>query len=260
MDRGQFLKDVANNAGAIVREKYHHINSVRTKSVKGDVVTEVDEESERYISSRICAEYPDDGILGEEKGVLSEPLGGTTWIIDPIDGTRNYVIGIPFFCVSIGICEDGVPVEGVIYDPIHDEMFYAKKGGGAWLNDAPIEVIDDGSIEDSVVQVSWVKHRVNGQKFVEYIQNLSHDTSYFRRLGSAALVLAYVACGRLHGYLQGGLSPWDVAAGVILVQEAGGVVTDFAGSPLNMNECDIEIITGNPEIHDTLLNRVVKQA
>ena len=198
-----------------------------------------------------------DRILSEESGALGNESGEITWVIDPIDGTRNYKVGIPFFCVSIGAAKQGVAQMGAVYDPMHDEMFFAERGRGAYLNGERIEVSKDSSMEDCIVSVSWVKRKVDGTKYIEYIQKLSRDTSYFRRLGSAALVLSYVACGRIDGYLQGGLNPWDVAAGVVLIEEAGGVVTDFQGKPIDLSKKDIEIVTGNRDIHSILLNQVI---
>ncbi len=257
MQLDEFIQDVARGAGRIAKDKFHKAKKWRTKTDRGDIVTEVDEECERYIIDRVTRQYPQDRILSEESGALGNESGEITWVIDPIDGTRNYKVGIPFFCVSIGAAKQGVAQAGAVYDPTHDEMFFAERGRGAYLNGERIEVSKDCSMEDCIVSVSWVKRKVDGTKYIEYIQKLSRDTSYFRRLGSAALVLSYVACGRIDGYLQGGLNPWDVAAGVVLIEEAGGVVTDFQGKPIDLSKRDIEIVTGNRDIHSILLNQVI---
>ncbi|OFX17335.1 MAG: hypothetical protein A2Z18_10110 [Armatimonadetes bacterium RBG_16_58_9] len=258
MQLDEFVRDVARGAGKIVKEKFHAPKTVRSKSAPGDVVTEVDEESERYIVERIRSEYPNDCILSEECGSIGGVCCENMWIIDPIDGTRNYATQVPFFCVSIGLAHNGKAEMGAIFDPIHDEMFFAQRGAGAYLNGGRIEVSEQDSFEDAIISVSWVKRRTDRAKFLRYIEELSHDTSYFRRFGSAALVMSYLASGRVHAYIQGGLNPWDVAAGIVLIEEAGGTVTDFAGNPIDLQNADIEIATANPKLHSFLLDRVIR--
>ncbi|MCE5315207.1 MAG: inositol monophosphatase family protein [Armatimonadota bacterium] len=253
------MQDIALGAGQIIKSKFHHIKKWHTKSDPGDIVTEADEASEKYVIDRIRSAYPDDRILSEESGAIGDGNSGRVWIIDPLDGTRNYMMGIPLFCVSIGLAIDGSPIMGTIYDAIHDEMFFAERGKGAFMNGDPISVCREESLEDSLVSVSWVRRKVDGQAFVEYVEQISRDTSYFRRFGSAALVMAYIASGRIHAYMQGGLNPWDVAAGVIIIEEAGGVVTDFHGRPIDLRNQDIEILTANPALHSMLLRDVVSQ-
>lgn len=221
-------------------------------------MTEVDEQSERYIIDRIRSEYPNDAILSEEIGAIGE--AENVWVIDPLDGTRNYTMGIPFFCVTMAVTTEGRAFVGVTYDPIHDEMFLARKGERATLNGEPIHVSDESAIEDSIISVSWVKRKVDRRQFVEYIEDISRDTSYFRRFGSAALVMCYVASGRIHGYVQGGLNPWDVAAGTLIIGEAGGAITDFRGADIDLRNKDIEVATANPVLHSTLLNRVIRRS
>lgn len=259
MQLEDFMKDLALGAGKIIKDKFHAVKKWHAKADLGDIVTEVDIASEKYVIDRIREQYPDDRILSEESGVIGEGSKGRLWIIDPLDGTRNYMTGIPFFCVSIVVTADGKPEMGVIYDPIHDEMYFASRGGGAYLNDEPIHVSTQESLRDSLVSVSWVRRKVDREVFVDYIEQISRDTSYFRRLGSAALVLTYIAAGRLHAYMQGGLNPWDVAAGVLIVEEAGGVVTDFQGEPIDLRNPDIEILTSNPVLHKLLLDNVISK-
>lgn len=259
MELEEFVKDVARGAGRILIDGFHKVKSWRSKDGKGDVVTEIDEESERYIIDRIRREFPNDRILSEESGLSGSGGDERVWIVDPLDGTRNYVMGVPFFCVSIGVTRGGSPIVGAIYDPVHNEMFFAARGGGAFLNGERIEVSHEETLDDSVISVSWVKRRADRRRFVTYIEELSRDTSFFRRFGSAALVTAYVACGRVHAYVQGGLNPWDVAAGILIVEEAGGVVTDFAGKPIDLTNKDIDLLTANPAMHEILLERVIKR-
>lgn len=258
MELDAFIQDVAKGAGQILMEWYHSEKAWHTKGDRGDIVTEVDELSEKYILGRIQKVYPDDHILSEEAGSVGE-VGEDRreWIIDPLDGTRNYMMGIPFFCVSIGVTRGGVAEAGAVYDPMHDEMFYARRGRGATLNGEPISVSPEKELEDSIVSVSWVKRKADRNRFVRYIEELSKDTSYFRRFGSAALVLCYIASGRLHAYIQAGLNPWDVAAGVVIIEEAGGVITDFEGKPLDLRDRRIEVVTANPDLHSLIMNKVI---
>ncbi|MCL5104298.1 MAG: inositol monophosphatase [Armatimonadetes bacterium] len=255
MQLEDFIQDVARGAGGIIREKYQKLDTWRAKGSRGDVVTEVDEASEKYVIDRIKAEFPDDGIISEETGAQGN-LDGAVWVIDPLDGTKNYTMHIPMFAVSIGRAEGGVPSAGGIYDPIHDEMFYAERGRGASVNGRAIQVAEEKSLDDCLINVSW-SPGTDSADFIRYTEYLSHRTTYFRRFGSAAVVMAYIACGRLHGYLQAGLNPWDVAAGIVIIQEAGGVITDFKGKPIDLRDNVIHVVTANPEIHAELLYDVI---
>ncbi len=251
-----FIQDVAREAGQIQKDAYHKVKSWRTKSGRGDIVTEVDLACEKLIIQRIKDEYPSDAILSEEAGAIGQESDGPVWVIDPLDGTRNYMAGIPFFCVSIGLVRNGVAELGAIYDSIHDEMFFAHRGGGAFLNGEPISVADDGELEDVLVSIAWVKRKASRERFVRYIDRLAGQTSYFRRLGSAALVSCYVACGRIGAYLQAGLNPWDMAAGTVIIEEAGGCVTDFDGEPVDLRNPNIEIITAGPKLHSVIMRQI----
>ena len=258
MQLDEFVQDVARGAGRILKEKFHAPMTWRQKTGRGDIVTEVDEEAERYIVGRIREHCPDHAILSEECGAVGGENSQDTWIVDPVDGTRNYATGVPFFCVSIGLARNGASEMGAVYDPIHDEMFFARRGKGAYLNGQRIEVAREESIEDSVIPVGWVRRKGDRAEFLQYIEVLSHDTSHFLRFGSAALVMAYMAGGRVDACIYGGLNSWDVAAGVVLIEESGGIVTDFAGNPIDLRNKDIEIAAANPKLHSVLLERVIR--
>lgn len=253
----EFMQDLARGAGRIQKDKFQKISHWRAKSGRGDIVTEVDYECERYILDRLREECPDATIMSEESGASGVPGGESVWIIDPLDGTRNYATGIPFFAVSIGVAVNGAAEAGVVYDAIHDEMFSAERGKGAYLNGEPISVSEDASLDDAVISVAWVQTKADRRQFMKFIEEMSRDTAYFRRLGSAALIMAYVACGRIAGYIQGGLSPWDVAGGAILIPEAGGVMTDFHGSPIDLRKPNLEVAAANPTIHAIFTDRVL---
>jgi len=254
-----FIQDLARTAGHIQKKAFHHTYSWRSKTGKGDIVTEIDEACERLILDRITREFPNYPILSEESGAFGVEEDMPVWVIDPLDGTRNYKMGIPFFCTSIGLVRKGVPEIGAIYDPIHDEMFFAERGKGAFVNGERISIGCEDSLEDAIVSISWVKQKVNRHTFLNFIDELSHQTSYFRRFGSAALVTAYVACGRVDAYMQGGLNPWDMAAAVLLIEEAGGMITDFQGKPIDIRNKDIEVVTANPKLHSILLEKVIRR-
>jgi myo-inositol-1(or 4)-monophosphatase len=255
----QFIQDMAREAGQIQKDAFHKLHVWRSKTGRGDIVTEVDEACEKLIIDRIKAEYPDYPILSEESGATGVEEDRPVWVIDPLDGTRNFMMGIPFFCCSIGLVRKGRTEIGAVYDGVHDEMFFAKRGDGASLNGERIEVSDWDSLEDACVSIAWVRTKSKRRRFLGYIEELSQHTSYFRRFGSAALVACYVACGRMHAYVQGGLSPWDMAAAVLIAEEAGAVVTDFDGQPVDIRDEKIAVVMANPRLHEMLLNDILRK-
>lgn len=259
MNIQEFIIKTSRGAGEIIKSGFGNVKNRRTKGGdRGDIVTDVDFESERYVVDRIRSAFPDHAIYSEEAGALGESPEGYLWLIDPIDGTRNFATGIPFFCVSIALAKDGVAQYGAVYDPIHDELFFAERGEGATLNGVTIQVSSEKSLADAIVSVSWTRKDSERKTFVNYIDRMAHETSYFRRFGSAALISAYVACGRADLYLQGQTNPYDIAAGAILVEEAGGVVTDFAGNPLDLRKPKTDILAANPELHRMILGEVIR--
>lgn len=258
MNLNDFIQSMARDAGQIQKDAFRKANTWRTKSGRGDIVTEIDEACDKLIIGRIKQEFPNDPILSEEAGAIGVEEDRPVWIIDPLDGTRNYMMGIPFFCVSIGLVRGGIPEVGAIYDPIHDEMFFAHRGEGAFLNGEPISVSQDDTLEDSIVSIAWVRSKVDRHRFMRYIERLSKETSYFRRFGSAALVSCYVACGRINAYLQGGLNPWDMAAAVVILEEAGGCITNFDGRPIDLRHKNIDVVTANPKLQSLLMEEVTR--
>ncbi|MEN6373064.1 MAG: inositol monophosphatase family protein [Armatimonadota bacterium] len=257
MELREFITDTARGAGEIILSHYGQIKTKHAKEGRGDIVTEVDIESESYVIRRIKEEFPNHSIVSEESGKAGTPDTGYTWYIDPLDGTRNYALGIPFFCVSIALAKDGVAEYGVIFDPLHNELFYAAKGQGAMLNSRLIKVSGEIDLEDSVITVSWLRSRTAYSKFANYIERISSNTSYFRRFGSAALVSAYVAAGRVDAYMQGAINPWDIAAGTLIIEEAGGIVTDFEGRPIDLRKPYIDILAATPVIHEKIMRKVL---
>ncbi len=226
-----------------------------------DYASEVDADAEKVIVKELKRAYPDYGIFGEEGGVQGGN-GRYTWVIDPLDGTSNYLRGFPHYCVSIALVENGEPLDAVIFDPLRNELFTASRGAGAVLNDRRIRVADRKELEGAMVHTGFApreRARVGAQlKCVDALLVQAEDV---RRTGSAALDLAYVACGRADAYFEAGVKAWDIAAGVLLVREAGGRVCDFKGAaPARMDAKGPEkfqIVAGNIKVSDALQKVIV---
>jgi len=245
---------IAREAGALLREFYR--KGVRTE-YKGDVdlVTEADRASEKLIGERLRTAFPEHGIYGEE-GTRSGLDAEFRWYVDPLDGTTNFAHGFPAFCVVLG-CErrtpglaadeDGEMVAGVIYDPLRDEMFSAARGEGATLNGEPIHVSRARLLQESLIATGFPSHKRHRSPNVHFYQEFTLRSHGVRRAGSAALDLAYVACGRLDGFWEFQLNPWDTSAGYLLVEEAGGTITHFDGSKFTLDSR--EVLATNSLIH-----------
>ncbi len=242
-------KQAALEAGGLLRE-YFRTDFRVSKKGPIDFVTEIDLKSEQLILERIRAAYPDHRILAEEAGANSND-SPFNWLIDPLDGTTNYAHGFPAFCVSIALEYGGKLETGVVYDPMAGELFWASRGCGAFLNDEPIRVSDEDALGESLLGTGFsydpAALRINLRLFHEFMTRAAG----VRRVGSAARDLACVACGRFDGVWEFQLHPWDVAAGMLLVEEAGGRVTSFEGGPCSAR--DQRILLSNGRIHDAML-------
>ncbi len=238
---------LAREAGDLIRSRLDDVISISTKSTATDMVTEVDRQSERLIVSRLESLRPGDALLGEE-GTTSAGNTGVRWIFDPLDGTTNYIYGFPAFCVSIGVEVDGHPVAGAVYDPLRGEMFTATAGGGAVVDGRPIHVTTQPSIETALVSTGFgydpSRRAFQGRVLAEVVPRVRD----IRRAGSAALDLCWVACGRVDAYYEFGLNDWDMAAGALIVREAGGRTGAFAGAPAGVNT----ILASGPAIFEPL--------
>ena len=229
-----------------------------SKKGPGDFVTSADRRTEKILIDELQKAHPEYGIITEETGIINKSNTKYRWIIDPIDGTSNFLNGIPQFAISIGFEEDGEIKCGVIFNPILNEMFCAEKGNGAYLNNSRIRVSNKKKIKDSLIVTGGPKgtSKIKDKIFSEYI-NVSSNVSNVRKFGSAALDMAYVACGRFDGYWQRELNYWDVAAGIIILKEAGGFVDYFeedAKLPLKKN-----ILATNANIHEELKGLINKK-
>ncbi len=218
----------------------------------GDFVSQADRKAEKIIQDELMKSRPTYGFLGEESEEIKGTDGAHRWIVDPLDGTTNFLHGIPIFGVSIALERNNEIVAGVIYNPAMDELYTAERGGGAFLNDRRLRVASRRVLSDAVIGCG-VPHlgRGNHGKFLLELRHVMGEVAGVRRFGSAALDLAYVAAGRLDGYWENDLSAWDIAAGIILVREAGGYVSDFNGGTSILETGTV--LAGNEHIHKALL-------
>ncbi len=256
-DLQRFL-DVATEAasagGAVLQHYWGNLSNIQQKGRPGDLVTEADKAAEKEVLSVLKRHLPDHAILAEESGSIAasdDGVPGLLWAVDPLDGTTNYTHQYPFCGCSVGLLIDGKPAVGAIFDPVRNHLFRAAKGLGATCNREPIGVSGTESLAESLLVTGFAYDRREtiDNNYAEFC-HLTHLTRGVRRGGSASIDLAYVACGRLDGYWERGLSPWDVAAGVVLVEEAGGMVSAYDQSPF-----DIEtgrILATNGKVHREL--------
>jgi myo-inositol-1(or 4)-monophosphatase len=223
----------------------------------GDFVTSADRRTEKIIIEELQKAHPEYGILTEEAGFINKSNVKNRWIIDPIDGTMNFLNGVPQFAISIGYEEDNEIKCGAIFNPIMNEMFCAEKGNGAYLNNSRIRVSNKKKIKDALLVTGGPKgaSKIKEKIFSEYI-NVSNNVSNVRKFGSAALDMAYVACGRFDGYWQRELNYWDIAAGIVILKEAGGFVDFFDDDPkLPIKK---NVLASNSNIHDEL-NKLINK-
>jgi myo-inositol-1(or 4)-monophosphatase len=247
-----FAIETARDAGNLLLEKFGRITTV-TK--KGDInlVTEADLASEELIVERIRSHFPKHSVLAEEGGDVITIGGDSTWkwIIDPLDGTTNYAHGYPCFCVTLALEHGGEIVVGVTYDPTRNELFSAEKGRGATLNGKPIRVSVTERLSESLVVTGFPYDFKQRENFARHLMEFMLSSRGVRRDGSAAIDMAYVACGRYDGFWEEGLNPWDVAAGKLLIEEAGGMITYYDGSKFSIYKPPL--CASNGRIHDQML-------
>jgi myo-inositol-1(or 4)-monophosphatase len=247
----------AHSAGALLRRRIDSIREVRHKSAV-DLVTDVDVQSEHEVCTALLAAFPDHTILGEEGGARAGPDSDRRfrWIVDPLDGTTNYAHGFPFFCVSIGLEVQGELALGVVYAPSLDELFVAERGGGASLNGRPIHVSETGYLPDALLATGFPYERNLLERALRSFEALSFKSQAVRRAGSAALDLCYVACGRLDGYWEHQVKPWDMAAGALLVTEAGGTISRVDASSFAVDGG--EVLASNGALHAALVGALAE--
>lgn len=245
-------------AGERIRESFSEKLLIHTKSSNTDLVTNIDKEIEQFFINKIHNAFPSHKILGEEGyGDKLNRLDGVVWIIDPIDGTMNFIHQQRNFAISIGIYENGVGVLGYIFDVVHNELYYAKKGEGAFLNDIRLPNLTDVQLKEALIAMNaaWITEnkRINYRYLAPIVKHVHGVRSY----GSAALELAYVAAGRLDAYLTMRLSPWDYAAAMIIINEVGGVMTTVDGEPLSLLSPN-SVLAAAPKLQQTIISNYIK--
>jgi myo-inositol-1(or 4)-monophosphatase len=249
----QYLEDlepIAREAGALLMSYFDRHIKIEYKG-EVDLVTAADRASEKLIAERLHARWPQHGIVGEE-GTRSDTGAEYRWYVDPLDGTTNFAHGYPVFCVSIALARKDDQLEsGVLYDPTRDELFAAERGQGATLNGKPMHVSRIPRLAESILGTGFPSHKRHQNPNIHFYQQLTLRSHGVRRAGSAALDLANVAAGRFDGFWEFNLNPWDTAAGVLIVREAGGMVTRFDGTPFRLDSR--EVLATNGLIHAEVL-------
>ncbi|ORU90633.1 MAG: inositol monophosphatase [Cycloclasticus sp. symbiont of Poecilosclerida sp. M] len=245
----------ARQAGDIIIRSADSLGTltVTTKS-QNDFVTEVDKRAEMEIIQILSTAYPDHGFIAEESNPVNQDAE-YVWIIDPLDGTTNFIHGFPHYAVSIALTRRGVVEQAVIYDPVRQDLFTASVGKGATLNNRRLRVSRQTKIEGAFLGTGFpFKNRPNIESYLDIFRDIFSITAGVRRAGAASLDLAYVAAGKLDGFFEIGLKPWDIAAGVLLIQEAGGVITDFGDDHDYFKTGNV--VCGNPKMHRLLLDKI----
>lgn len=248
----------ARRAATVIQRASNNLDILKPEQKRpNDFVSEVDRAAENTIIDTLRSAYPDHAILAEESGASGMGQSDYEWIIDPLDGTTNYLHGYPYYCVSIALAVKGVLTLGVVYDPAHNDLFTAERGGGAFLNERRIRVGKRTQLTDCLVSTGHP--HVNTDQLdtdMAMLKAMIQTTVGVRRQGSAALDLAYVACGRTDGYWEMNLNPWDIAAGALLVQEAGGIVTDLDGNEGWLDSGNV--VAANPKVMHQMLQTLAK--
>jgi len=256
----QFAKYIVSEAGKLLLDLKKQPLFLQDKKDHGDLVTIADQNVERFLVSKILEKYPNHGILGEE-GTFSGDLSkcDTIWVIDPIDGTTNFIHDIPFYGISVGIVQNGEGVIGVVYNPSSDTLYSALKGEGAFANDEKIRIQGKVKLRDSVFSTSmfWEDPSLKDSLHSGVIQ-LYKDTRGMRMVGGAAISLCDIIAGRFNAYVMPMLSPWDFAGGAIIVREAGGIVTTLDGDEVDYTKSS-SILASHPDIHEEIVKRFKKK-
>ncbi|MFP5504290.1 MAG: inositol monophosphatase family protein [Candidatus Sericytochromatia bacterium] len=252
-----FAREIGLKAGQLLKEGLDRPREIRYKGAI-DLVTEMDVAAEKLILDAIREAYPDHAVLAEESGASAETEYEYRWVVDPLDGTTNYAHGLPLFCVSIGLEKNGVPHLGVIYAPAIDELYTAETGEGAFLNGKRIHVSKTEELNRSLLVTGFPYDvQVKSTNLIHF-SNFIHTAQAVRRLGSAAIDMAWVAAGRFDGFWEPRLQPWDLAAGTVIVREAGGVVSRYDGGEFSIY--GKEVVACNPQLHGAMLDVLAKTA
>ncbi|WML49395.1 inositol monophosphatase family protein [Neobacillus sp. PS3-34] len=253
-----YAKKWVKEAGEKIRSSFDKTLDITTKSDPNDLVTNIDKETEQFFIERIRETFPDHKILGEEGfGDKLESHEGIVWIIDPIDGTMNFIHQQRNFAISLGIFENGKGRIGLIYDVVHDEMYHAIRGNGAFINEKRIPALTETTVKESIIglNATWVMEnkRIDHNLLIPLAREARGTRSY----GSAALEMVFVATGRIDAYISLRLAPWDVAGGAVIIEELGGVITNLRGKNLDYLSQD-SLLVAKPGLHQTILKNYLK--
>ncbi|MEE9284184.1 MAG: inositol monophosphatase family protein [Dehalococcoidia bacterium] len=248
----ELARSVIYDAGQILLDRLNKEMNVRQKG-RADIVTDVDYEVERFVLGRLREAYPDFGILAEESGAGGDATATYTWIVDPLDGTRNYAMGVPLFAVTMALARGDEVVLGLTFDPTRGELFTAEHGRGAFLNGEPISISSGADFAGAVIGTDMGYNDAMAAYAIQLLDRLWPGMQAIRIMGSAALGLAYAAAGRIDLYFHHHLASWDIAAGILLAHEAGGVVTDRNGRPITIQSPSI--LLSNRALHTEFLRR-----
>jgi myo-inositol-1(or 4)-monophosphatase len=246
-------------AGDKIRDSFTETLNIQTKSNPNDLVTNIDKEIEQFFIRKIRKTFPNHRIYGEEGfGDEVKNLDGVVWIIDPIDGTMNFIHQQRNFAISLGVYENGIGKIGIIYDVAHGEIYHAISGKGAFMNDTPLPSLNKVTVKESIIALNatWVleNHRIDHNLLIPLVRDARGTRSY----GTAALEMVFVATGRVDAYISMRLSPWDVAAGSVIIEELGGVVTNLRGKKLDFISKD-SLLVAKPGLHQTIVNDYLKE-
>jgi len=245
----EVAKTAARKAGKILLADFGKLKFIGSKSAQ-EVITNADYESEKKIISILRNNFPEYSILSEEAG-KTEKKSEYMWVVDPLDGTTNYSINNPFFAISIALLKNNKPVLGIVYAPVTDELFHAIKGEGAYLNGEQIRVSEKDNFKESLMVYCHGYNMKDLKRAIDLFAKIKPLVRDFNRMRAGSLELAFVACGRVLAYISPGIKPWDVAAGALLVREAGGKVSDFEGNEWDLEKHDI--LATNGKVHERLL-------
>lgn len=262
MNNNVIFENAANwikEAGERIKESFQTTLNIETKSNANDLVTNMDKETERFFISKIIEKFPEHKVLGEEgNGDDLEELSGVVWIIDPIDGTMNFVHQQRNFAISIGIYEDGVGKIGLIYDVVHDELYHAIKGQGAFVNDVRLSRLGEVTVSEAIIGINATWVTPNRRIDPSILGTLVRDARGTRSYGSAAIEIAQVAAGRLDAYMTLRLSPWDFAGGLVLIEEVGGMASTLKGEPIQLLE-ENSIFISKPGLHEEIMKEYLNK-
>jgi myo-inositol-1(or 4)-monophosphatase len=252
-------KQWVKEAGDKIRDSFTKTLNIQTKSNPNDLVTNIDKEIEQFFINKIRKSFPNHRILGEEGfGDEVSNLDGVVWIIDPIDGTMNFIHQQRNFAISLGVYENGIGKIGIIYDVAHDELYHAINGKGAFMNDTQLPTLSKSTVKESIIALNATgvmeNHRIDHNLLIPLVREARGTRSY----GTAALEMVFVATGRVDAYISMRLSPWDVAAGAVIIEELGGVVTNLRGKKLDFLSQD-SLLVANPGLHQTIINDYLKE-